>query len=350
MKDWKELYEVASRLESLKPWKYFEETDCFSINLPKYGGLYFCSIMGALGESLTISVYKPQEYQLLKTYMETNNNNQQSMQVVRCFNCLSVEYSNRVYVPKESCGVIKKIGLKFRDNNSWIYFENHTSGYMPCNLVVDEVIVLTQVLQHLFCQIKTCFVDNAMDVDFEKQVLYREYSKEKGIWLNFPVSDFPFPSLEFDVPELTDEITLTKLKKKAYIADIEIDTLHFPMIPIEALPDGPNRKLEKQAYGQVLLFVNHDDGKILYQETIWPEKFASEEYSKDYDEAWNLWDTFLQYVEDNGRPKNVYVRDLPHKFALYTTCEQLGIKLYVTDLPMCDNFEERLLSVIRSMS
>src|SRR5215217_6065967 len=52
------LCQLANHIQQMSPWNFMEETDVFGFQDPESGALGFVSVMGKLGESQAISVYR----------------------------------------------------------------------------------------------------------------------------------------------------------------------------------------------------------------------------------------------------------------------------------------------------
>jgi len=57
LEQWMHLYELMAEIKQLAPWEYMYEDDLFGIQIPETDQLVFVSVMGNLGEHLSIAVY-----------------------------------------------------------------------------------------------------------------------------------------------------------------------------------------------------------------------------------------------------------------------------------------------------
>ncbi len=48
-KQWLKLYEIAGKIEEVKPWKYFSDVELFVYVSPKLNDIFYCCIMGNAG-------------------------------------------------------------------------------------------------------------------------------------------------------------------------------------------------------------------------------------------------------------------------------------------------------------
>ena len=57
LEEWKKLYTLMAQVEKLAPWDWMQEDDIFGFQLPGKDTPDFASVMGTLGEHLSIAVY-----------------------------------------------------------------------------------------------------------------------------------------------------------------------------------------------------------------------------------------------------------------------------------------------------
>ena len=50
IREWRRLYESATRIKEISPWGWMTESDVFAIRSPESGELGFVSVMGLLGD------------------------------------------------------------------------------------------------------------------------------------------------------------------------------------------------------------------------------------------------------------------------------------------------------------
>ena len=65
---WRELYRAARRIKELAPWDWMEEVDVFGIEFPGINEIGFVSVMGMLGEHISVSVYLGKDTGLIFGY------------------------------------------------------------------------------------------------------------------------------------------------------------------------------------------------------------------------------------------------------------------------------------------
>ena len=70
-KQWLKLYEVAEKIEKIKPWKYFCDMDLFVYVSPTSNDIFYCCIMGNAGLHTGLNIYQGSE---IHTYLSLINN------------------------------------------------------------------------------------------------------------------------------------------------------------------------------------------------------------------------------------------------------------------------------------
>jgi len=58
LNEWRKLYQAAIRIKEIAPWEWMTETDIFGVQDPETDEISFVSIMGMLGEHLSLAVYR----------------------------------------------------------------------------------------------------------------------------------------------------------------------------------------------------------------------------------------------------------------------------------------------------
>ena len=119
-----------------------DDSDIFGVRDPETGVVNFCCIMGQAGEHYALAVYLGDEG--LKGYLQiaTGVIDQENMDALHAQKCLMVSFQDKSYLMEEDRLIIKQLGLKFRDKNSWPLFRDYTPGFMPWLLDESQVRLL----------------------------------------------------------------------------------------------------------------------------------------------------------------------------------------------------------------
>lgn len=321
---WKELYEVTLNIKELAPWKNLWDSDLIAICLPGREEPVFCSILGRGGACFGISAYvgldgladfnmlsRSEESHLPVDFVMFEQSN------------LSCYFGSRDEVPNEQKKVIKALDLKFRGDKNWAYFESYKKGYMPYILDSEEVTLLIAVYKNLYMALRA-FVEQGLVVDFDHgNCLWRTFSKEKELWLNF---EAPIPVAEKKNPhvELKDELQKRMLKNQPKLnAEIILELAYM-----NAYVKDPD--FERPLNPMLFLAMDAANGTIIAMDTIKP----------DDDITYVILNFVGNFILQHGRMKTIIARIPIIHAVLEDTCKYCGIKLLGNDrrLGMLDEF------------
>jgi hypothetical protein len=240
LEQWRELYNVTLRIQSLQPWNFLWDMDLITLQLHEFEQPFFASVMGRNGECFAVAVMEGTDA-LNDFYQLAENPDIPSSQLIRYQNNMTCYFGDREELTKSERDTIKKLGLKFRGKNQWIYFRSYERGYAPFLLDETQVVKLTRVFQELFMALKA-FIENQIPLDFDKQqTLYRHFDPERGLWVTTPAS-LDIPRKKYRIPVVDDEVLIGRLKKqKSSKSELEIDTLFLNA----TIPDSESGRPKK---------------------------------------------------------------------------------------------------------
>ena len=322
LEEWKALYDIAMKLKELKPWEKLWDMDLITISQPNKKEPCVCSIMGKGGECYAIAAYDGLDS--IKGFFEMAYSNEMpGDQIIRYQNNVMCNYGNRDELTTKELNIIKKLGLKFRGKNNWIYFRTFESGYVPYMPNRDEVLESTKILKHVYMAIEA--LNKGMNIDFENgKTLMRKFEDENNQWVN---SEEPviMPNMDYSVPVLKDEVLLNRLKKQKQnnsILELDIAYLNSTI---------NDRGYDKPLIPRLCMLVDARVGVVLSQNMVTP---------KD-DVVDVIFETVINYIIQRGRPKNIVVRDAYIASILIDLCEQTGIEVIESlNLHTIDEFVE----------
>lgn len=313
LKQWQSLYEVAIRLKEMKPWTQLWDMDLIRIILPGYEEPYFCSIMGNAGECLAVGVYKGYD-SIHGFYDLAYKNKMPPSQLIRYQKSLMCYFGDREELTDKERKIIKDLGLKFRGRNEWIYFRSFEPRYAPYQPDESQVIELTEVLRNLYMALIQLF-QGKIKVDFDNgYALQRSYDEETNLWLNYAVPN-ELPPRKRIIPAINDHLLIAKLKKmKSNGSEVELDTLYFDTII-------KDRQYHKPIIPVMLLLADSRTGTILGHDMLSPE-----------DDIINkVFNVFIGYIQNFGKPKMIHVRDEYMKDNLKDLCKRIGVSIKIDE-------------------
>jgi len=328
IEQWEALYEVAGNLKKLAPWRALYDTDILVLQLPSWEEPIYCSVMGQGGMSFGIGIYPGNESLLrLNRIIDQDAYSPELLALEQ--DCLMCHFGDREDIEAEDRAVMKKLGLRFRGKNQWIYFRSMAPGQFPWYLDADQAELLTAAMQNLF-MLCACYMEGKLEVDFEAgQTLLRWYDQEKEMWFN-GVIPMPTPALNRSL-DLQDELLLARLKRRKKTSSrLELDSFYLP-IPIQV------DKLSPPVGIHMALLVDKDSGAILDQDTVGPDMPALVAAPS----------MLVNYMEEYGRPAALYVRSEWMGTLLRNTCKAVGVRLIEDEgIPVLDSCLDGLLKTL----
>ena len=337
IEEWRRLYEAAMRVKEIGPWAWMEESDIFGVYDPETGELGFVSVMGQLGEHLSVAVYRGAEalYELWG-FIEAAETG--TVDPTRLFEIaqLQVSFEDREMIEKEDRQIMKELGLKFRGRQAWPQFRSYRPGFVPWFLETEEVRLLTLALEQL--------LDVAPRFEEDEDLLYPEgedtfltrvhrTANGSTIWEDeIRIVPPPEPQpIEIFIPgQIMEAVrSLPKRNRK-----LEVD---FFMIP-----QGIREKKERPRYAYNLLVVDAQSGMVLGTDIVAVETTFDEMLA-------SLPARLLQVFGQIGwLPREVRVASdrllgmLPHVLA-----EGVGVKVrQVQRLPMLEEAKDAMFQFL----
>ena len=327
LKQWEALYEVAQNIRLLEPWNHLWESDLFTIMLPGRDEPVYCSVMGRAGECFAIGVYPG--YASINSFYRLASSDVDELPFITGFeqDCLLCHFGNREEVSPEERAIYKKLGLKFRGRNEWIYFRSCKPGCIPWHINAGEADLLIQTLQN-FTMALLPYLEGKFEVDFDEgETVLRFYSPEDELWYN-AVEKMPPQPLVVASLIISDETLIRELKKhKKNGGHLEFDIAYMPM-PIQ------ENKKERPYLPQIVTLMDKDKAIPLDHQLI----------DKDSEIESEIIGMLVTYIENYGRPVSINVRDDRSGRYIEDLCKKISVKLIMGEgVPAVDAMLEGMM-------
>ena len=333
--EWERLYELAVKLKALEPWEWMDEQDIFGVQNPENGEIGFVSIMGMLGEHLSMCVYLGAEglhgyWDMSDPITDLENNPFAMFEVPQ----LQVSFEDREMLEKQDRDIIKKLGLKFRGNQNYPLFRSIKPGFMPYFVESEESRFLIYAMEQTLAMLPRFYDEEyLLPNPDEELILVRVPEQQNGnlVWRDEikPIPPPETPEIVFEIP-----VKLIDDQKKAPQSKglvLEIDLFYAPM------PVGEKGK--RPFIPKMLLITEAKRGLILGCELIKPEETIPESIAKV---PLHLIENLLKLKE---RPSEIHVSSGLLFEAFKTFTQQINVKLCQVDmLPTMDEAKESLSS------
>jgi hypothetical protein len=319
------LYQLMERIKALEPWDKLWDMDLVCIELPDMKEPVFCSVMGRNGECYGIGVYPG--LQSASGLLRMAEDNKSPFAVLGYLDCLSCYFGNREELSPAERQAIKDAGLRFRGKNSWPYFRRSQPNCLPWEISAKNAVQLKEVLEQ-FIAAYEWFAAKQLPVNFEKdEVLYHAYSAKTKKWTT---ESRPMPEVPRfgETYTIKNEVFTGSLKmKRSNGLTLEADTIYMP-VPVGITSEGA------PALMRLVVIMDAGQNMIVDQYMLKPGEDAVEETIR----------LLADFIETQGRPACITVRDVWAYMQLEDFCKKTGIDLQNDGVPLIEEFSDELLN------
>ena len=341
-----ELYEKAFAYFETKLWKNLYDTYLFAVKFSD-GEIGYCSVMGELGECISLAVYVGNEglasyYDILSgaagAYDEETSFNMLISQ--NCIQC-SLESKSGLFPDelKEFKSFIVRTGKTIKGQKKYIHFSRYSPNCVPwyvknkkdLSYIEQALEAATEVAGKLKEKSKRELgFPNDDDTEDQKEMPILSKTKNGFSW-----KMLPFPEnvlVPYFVPELS-ESTVQKMADFNRNGHIECKIFRLP-IPIQ------NKKTEVPRFPIFMMCVDANNGMIVAQ----PEMIADE------NEDLKLLDTFANmFISQGILPESLLAFDDRTVRFLKNFCLQTGTPLHIEQTRFADDAFEHMMQFMGGM-
>ena len=312
IEEWKQLYEVTTRIRELEPWKLLQDMDLIGIwkeNEPENTAFY--SILGKCGECYGVVVYEGYKAynQFLMILMQKQLNLSEDF-VMSCQNNLTCYWGNREELTAKQRAIIKELGYKSRGKNNWLYFMAFEPGYYPYNLNRDEVLRMTEHMKNLE-QAYICYRETDVPVDFEHGNMFAFVKSADGKSWRCGEEPLLFTCYNYGNLMISDEELLqelTRAPKEKYILEADVRPMGAGI---------SDKQYDKPANPMMSILTDVNTGMV----------FSCELNEPGDDALVNLAEALTGFIFKAGAPKEIRVSNIIVEAAVEHICEICKIKL-----------------------
>jgi hypothetical protein len=320
----KKLYGLMGRVKELKPWEKLWDTEQILIELPGRAEPVLCSVIGRGGESFGILVY-PGFESILSFLRMADEESDNPFVVLGYQDCIICQLGRRDELFPEERERLKELGISFRGKHDWVYFRRVKPGRQPWHITGGDADLLIEVLDR-FIDAYSAFAGGGLAVDFDDdEILVHRYSEKDGKWITRAGELPPIPIRINEFRVESGEVEPLRLKKQLKTT-AEIEILYFPQ------PLGEKRE-GAPVLMRIGIIMNNKTGIVLDQCFV----NAGEDGDR------RMFDMFVNFIVNHGRPETVMVRDKFAAAAIKDLCGKIGVKLVHSEgLPQIDKFVRNL--------
>lgn len=332
--EWRKLYALADQVKALVPWQWMEETDVFGVKNPETGELGFVSVMGMLGEHLSITVYRGARA-IDEFWHIQNDETYFSPEHIIEVPQVQLSFEDRSELDGDDRAVLKLLRLSYRGTQSWPMFRSFQPGYAPWYVDSAEARLLTWVLQQVL-EVAPRFKESKKvlsPAEREENLYLMRLPEEKDGSLVWHDGYLPAVMEDVSIDLPMDLGALSGLKKlPAGKLKLEMDLVLVPVSIQE-------KKSERPRFAYLLMIVDSDSG------FIFENGMATVDEKTSLDVLWGRvpLDTVHALSKAGLRPKTVVVRTGLMLDMLKLLAAELRFKLEQSpELPTLDEAKESL--------
>ncbi|MDR3173681.1 MAG: plasmid pRiA4b ORF-3 family protein, partial [Treponema sp.] len=301
----KKLYALMGRIKESKPWEKLWDTEFILIELPGREEPVLCSVMGRNKECFGIGVYPG--FASIHSLLRTLDVEATSPFVFMGYqDCLVGYWGQREELAPEERARLKELGISFRGKQDWIFFRKYMPGCLPWRLNSKDADILIETLDR-FIDAYAAF-QAGLNVNFDtNEIICHRYMEKEKKWITeagkippLPIKVNPFHVESSDVEPL-------RFKQKTPMV-IEAETLFFPR-SFESNKEGVPLMI------RINVLMDNKTGVILSQCIIEPGENSDR----------TLIDMIIDFINEDGRPDTIMVRDDLCTLVLQEFCEKIDV-------------------------
>lgn len=313
--EWQQLYALMQQVKQVAPWEFMTEEMVFGVQNPQTSDIGFISVMGSLGEHLSIAVYLG--ITALYHFWAVHEQQAPAEQILEISH-LQASFEDRELVTPEDRAVIKAVGLKFRGRQAWPLFRSYRPGFVPWHLTQDEARFLIHALtQMLVIAQRLAENDETLEPPDEFTYLVRVPSMQGDdiVWQDQMMHILPPEPQGINIQMDLNALTFVKSLPQRNV-NVEID---FFMMPVRI----QEKKEDRPFFAYNLLLVDSQSGIILGVQTMGADPSFEDMLGRVPLEIVHI------LAQSSLRPKSILVRPSRTQMLLAPLCEGLGIHLKI---------------------
>lgn len=322
LNEWKKLYETATRIEQIEPWKYFWDTDLIAItkeNEPDDITIY--SVMGAADVSYGLVVYEGYEaYNSLMMLLMADQLNLTTEYAMFNQKNITCYWGEEDELSERQLEIINELGYDNKGEHGWLFFMSYEPKYFPFDLNQEEVVRMTTHLENLEIALaKYKELESPIEFDGTNMFLV-ELSDDNSI-VYAGEEPYPHMSYQYSTPKLGDQELLKELKEsKQGPGILEVDIRPLVIQVGEGIDERPMNPF-------VSIVIDTFKERIHTFLLNKPED----------DERLNLLEAIIDFILIEGKPQEIKVSNDLIESLVYQLCEDCNIKL--TQVEYLDEIE-----------
>ncbi|MFZ3576833.1 DUF7309 domain-containing protein [Virgibacillus sp. DJP39] len=256
------LLQKTKNLYQDKPWQYMGDDQTFLIVNSHSGEYYYCSVIGAAGETFGLAVYIGQEG--LLTLLKVLKGGEPDFDFLLKQRSILLTFENREDLSKEDYQFVKNSDVTFRGKKAWPVFISYQPGYYPWFVDTSEMAALETVLEQALEICREVKAGTALPNFIKDGEIFARVYKDNGYQNEVvPLNHFKLEGKKLEVPLEVSEFDLKRAKKikQVYQVAVEFSVFHVDM-PVQEDPG------ERPMFPLMIVAADHEKGFIFYQDLV----------------------------------------------------------------------------------
>ena len=308
-KQWMQIYLAALQIaDTYEPWNTFAEEDPFLFLMEDQQTVLYFSILSELPGQCGFACYVgDQAYAMARQRLFGPNPKKEPVFYLQ--DAIIGLWGNREDVSSANYRVIKELGIPCRGKGGWLHFETYETGRFPRPLNDRELELLSSGLSNLFMMIKGLHETDNLDIFQQGNLLLRTYDPKDDLYHLHLLPQNLLPSVSYPRFMVRDDPVLQKLKdtpQRAY--SLELDWSYLP---------APIKEGRKKFFPRMILVSDAASGFLHCSELLAPQMDAQNA----------LLNVLGSMIEENGKPKKLYLCDPELENRLVDFCQKIGLPI-----------------------
>ena len=323
------LYGLASDLYGLRPWRFLDEDNLIVVRDSVSGELCYCSVMGALGEVLSMHAYIGAEGLRQFRKMEAEEIADPG-EFFASTHCVYVEFVPRAGLQRQDRELLATLGHPQGRGLASPIFRTMRPGFLPWFVTEDEARMMAECIRAVI--VVCSAVASQKSVKFWQHAnIYPMVTRFEGAEPRYHVEMFQSipPSEPSVAPVRLAEETLLAIRRQDYAVRgvMELDITYSGA--------AIGKKGERNSCVAIAMAVDAESGMVLAPEVADSSVAAGDTIAK----------VFLKAIQTSRTlPREVRVRSQKLKDCLTPLMEFLGVAVRVANrLPASDEARSHLL-------
>lgn len=309
IEQWRELYEIATRIGEEKPWENIMNNHIIAVKREFSEDVLYYRIRGFFERVKGIEIFEGEEsFNTLTAEYGYKTLNIPPDYVMYSQNNIGCYWTDREYLKEGQRKIIKQLGYKYRGKGNWLDFGKFEPGLDFLSLNEYEVVNMIDNLKILEKVLKV-YEKSDKKFPLNSESMFYIGLKEDGCIGECKFKPLLMNDYIFEEVNIEDEKYIMLLEKtKEYKGILELKIF----VPDELYYD---RSYNKYISPLVCVFV--DNKKINYEVHINPSDDVIKSIAYE----------FISHIITEGKPKEVHVSNAILEVALREICRIAGIKL-----------------------